>query len=139
MALLIFGGDYGNTANRMSAHDDLSEGYAVALDTLAEEFMPEQDVWLMKVSETTNEFEEVLLIETQRFFEYQAYRQQFRLEISGENGDVETAMAEATHVQIDDDVYVIAQADTVRPKGTDVTWKIFCERFTKRNQFAALY
>lgn len=139
MALLVCGGNDGNLANRMSAHDDLLEGYAVALDTLSEEFMPEQDVWLMKVSTTDNEFEEVLWIENKRFFEYQAYRQQFRLEIADPDFALIDAMAEATHVKIDDDYYVIAQADTVVPKGTDVVWKLFCERFAKRDQIAPLY
>lgn len=139
MALLIFGGEYGNTANRMSAHDDLLEGYAVALDTLAEEFMPEQQIRLMKVSTTTNTFEEVQVIYSKRFFEYQAFRQQFRLEIADDAPELVDVMAEATHVEIDNDIYVIAQADTVPPKGTDVTWKIFCEKFTKRSQFASIY
>lgn len=139
MALLIFGGEYGNTANRMSAHDDLLEGYAEALDTLATEFMPEQEVWLMKTSTTDNEFEEVLWVEQKRFFEYQAYRQQFRLEIADPDHDLDELMIEVTHVRVDDDVYVIAQADTLQPKGIDVTWKLFCERFTKRGQFASIY
>lgn len=138
MALLVLGGEYGNAANRMSAHDDLLEGYAVALETLAEEFMPEQTIWLMKPSTTTNEFDGVLEVTT-RFFEYNAFRQQFRLEIGEDSDDITNAMAEATHVGVDDDIYVIAQADTVPPKGTDVTWKIFCERFTKRSQFASIY
>lgn len=124
----------------MSAHDDLLEGYGEALDTLAEEFMPDQIVTLMKVSTTTNEFEEVLVVPTKRFFEYQAYRQQFRLEIAHDDFlGITEAMAEATHVQIDEDYYVIAQADTLPPKGVDVTWKIFCERFAQRAQTAPLY
>ena len=123
----------------MSAHDDLLEGYAEALDTLAEEFMPEQEVWLMKTSATTNEFEEVLGVDSKRFFEYQAYRQQFRLEIADPSLDLVDIMPEVTHVRVDDDVYVIAQADTLQPKGVDVTWKIFCERFAQRAQTAPLY
>lgn len=139
MALLIFGRDYGNAANRMSAHDDLLEGYAVALDTLATEFMPDQEIWLMKTSTSSNEFEEVWGITSKRFFEYNAFRQQFRLEIADPDHDLDEIMIEATHVRVDDDVYVISQADTLPPKGVDVTWKLFCERFAKRGQFASIF
>lgn len=139
MALLVHVKNDGNDTDRMSAHDDLLEGYGEALDTLAEEFMPTQVVTLMKVSATTNTFETVLVVTEKRFFEYRAYRQQFQLEIADEDAALTTAMASATHVKIDNDYYVISQADTVPPKGVDVTWKLFCERFTKRGQFAPIY
>jgi hypothetical protein len=51
----------------------------------------------------------------------------------------QNAIAEATHVQVDDDYYVIRQGDTLPPKGTDVTWKLFCDRFSSRGQFSNLY
>lgn len=123
----------------MSAHDDLQEGYAEALDALTEEFAPEQRVILMKASDSNRTFVEIREIFDKRFFEYRAYRQQFQLEISDAHDLVADAIADATHVKIDDDIYVIAQGDTVPPKGTDVTWKLFCERFAAREQFAPLY
>jgi hypothetical protein len=73
------------------------------------------------------------------FFEYSEFRQNFLLQIAADIASLTNAIAEATHVQIDDDYYVIRQGDTLPPKGTDVTWKLFCDRFASRSQFSNLY
>lgn len=122
-----------------NAHDDIQEGLAEAFNTLSDEFMPETVVKLLKQSATLNAFETVLEIEDNRFFEYLEYRQQFRLEVSQDDDVLTEAMQEATHIQINDDVYVIVTADTLPPIGTDVTWKIFATRFTQRGQHKSLY
>lgn len=93
---------------------------------------------LCKASETEDEFEAVLTIDSKRFFEYKSFREQFQLEIADDSPQLTAAMAEATHVKVDDDIYVIAKADTIPPKGVDVTWKIYCERFTTKSQTLTL-
>jgi len=123
----------------MPAHTDIQEGLAEAFDALRDEFFdPLTEVSLMKVSATTNTFETVEVISTKWFFEYSEYRQNFKLEIAM-GWELADSVAEATHVQVDDDVYVIRNGDTLEPKGTDVTWKLFCDRFTQRGQFSPLY
>lgn len=123
----------------MSAHDDLQEGYAEALDVLHEEFMPNVGAVLCKPNQTERGFEDVLILTEKWFFEYKSFRQQFLLEISDDNETLNDAMADSTYVQIDDDYYVIVTADTISPKGTDVTWKIYCERFVRKAQRAPLF
>lgn len=123
----------------MPAHDDIQEGLAEAFDALRDEFFDTAtEVSLMKVSATTNAFELIEVIYDKWFFEYSDYRQNFKLEIAT-GWELEDSIAEATHVQIDEDIYVIRNGDTIEPKGTDVTWKLFCDRFTQRGQFNPLY
>ena len=123
----------------MPAHDDIQDGLAEAFDALRDEFFDGfTEPILLKTSSTTNTFEEVETISSKWFFEYSDFRQNFKLEIA-EGWELSDSIAEATHVQIDDDIYVIRNGDTVEPKGTDVTWKLFCDKFTKRGQFTALY
>lgn len=84
----------------------------------------------------------LLSVSSSWWFEYQEYRQQFKLEIADDSQDLKDAMAQATHIQIGNDdqlIYVIVTADTVPPLGVDVTWKIYCERFSKRGQFKSFY
>ncbi len=95
-------------------------------------------VLLLKQSETVRDFDTVYQLNGRWFFEYSNFRKDFLLEIA-EDDSITDAVNEATHVQIDDDVYVIRQGDTTPPKGTDVTWKIYCEKFAKRSQYSALY
>lgn len=122
----------------MSAHDDLQEGLAEAFDTLSEEFLPNVTITLYKVNSTTDAFESVLAITTKRFFEYSDFRKNFLLEIADDSSALTTAMASATHVKIDNDYYVIDQADTTAPKGTDATWKIYVNRYEERTHYATL-
>jgi len=93
---------------------------------------------LLKVSETSNEFEEVGTL-TDWFFEWSDYRQNFLLEEARDSAGLTAQIAEATHVSIGTDVYIISQADTLPPKGTDFTWKLYCTRFFNTNQFRPLY
>jgi hypothetical protein len=95
-------------------------------------------VKLLKPSITANEYEELLEINAGWFFEYSAFRKNFLLEIALDDM-ISPEILEATHVQIADDYYVIAQGDTTPPKGTDVTWKLYCEKFTRRGQYTDVY
>lgn len=119
-------------------HDILLDAEKVVNDTLRR-LVFDAEVTLLKVSATTNLFEEVETIANSWFFEYSRFRQNFLLEIARDDQTLTDAMAEATHVRIDDDVYVIREADTLPPKGMDVSWKIFCDRFVERSQFGAIY
>ena len=65
------------------------------------------------------------------------FRQQFLLEIAVDD-DLTQYITQATHVQIDDDVYELVSNDTLPPKGTDVTWKLFCTKYARRANYAAL-
>jgi len=94
-------------------------------------FSPNTEVLLLRPStDAERDFEVVHQISTKWFFEYSEFRQNFLLEVA--LGDELTdPMNEATHIQVDDDVYEIDANDTIQPKGTDVTWKIFCKRHGK--------
>jgi hypothetical protein len=122
------------------AHDALLEGAQTVFDTLADLFYPAgTTVTLQSQSPTTNAFTDILMLTTLWWMEYLDYRQQFRLEIARDDSTLTTAMATATHVKIASDIYEIVQADTLPPKGVDVTWKIFCTRFATRSTFEAIY
>ena len=97
------------------------------------------EVLLLKPSPDANrDFEVVHQISTKWFFEYSEFRQNFLLEVA--LGDELTdPMNEATHIQVDDDVFVISKQDTLVPKGTDVTWKVYCTRFTRQGQYTSIY
>lgn len=123
----------------MSAHDALQRGIGIAFDVLHKEFMPAQAATLCKADQASRAFDDVLVLDKKWFFEYKSFRQQFLLEISLDNQELTDAMAAATHVKIDEDYYIIVLADTIPPKGVDVTWKIYCERFVRKAQRAPLF
>ena len=122
------------------AHDALQVGIGIAHDTLKDVFFgANTEVLLLKPSPDANrDFEVVHQISTKWFFEYSEFRQNFLLEVA--LGDELTdPMNEATHIQVDDDVFVISKQDTLVPKGTDVTWKVYCTRFAKREHYSSVY
>ena len=110
-------------------------------DKLRKKFFPTTtEVILLKQSATANAFDEIEILYDSWWFKYSAYRQNFPLEIAKDDPNgINLSIQEATHVSIDGDVYVIRAADTLPPKGTDVTWKIYCDRFPERSQYKSLY
>lgn len=97
---------------------------------------------LLKASATLDAFEEIVELDSGWFFEYSETRQQFKLRVAKDADDVTftAEVQQATHVRINDDVYVINQADTLPPLGTSPEWSIFCTRFTEPGrQFRSLY
>ena len=119
-------------------HEILQGAMQTVHDTLAPLFFDHAEISLLKVSETANDFEVIETIDSSWFFEYSEFRQNFKLEIA-KGDELTESMNVATHVKVDEDIYVIRQADTLPPKGTDVTWKLFCDRFVERAQFRAIY
>lgn len=93
---------------------------------------------LMKASGVYDEFDEVLELDGKWFFEYSNFRKNFLLEIADDTDALTTAIGEATHIKVDDDIYVINSGDTTGPKGTDVTWKIYCDLFERRSRYSTL-
>ena len=120
--------------------DILMRARQTVYDTLRPLFF-EKDTQLefLKSADATRNFETVDSLTGGWWLKYDNYRQTFLLEVAGPTLWMQTVMETATHVKIDDDVYVISRKDTLPPKGTDVTWKIFCQRFTERAQFGAIY
>ena len=86
----------------------------------------------------SNAFAEVLTISTKRFWEYSNYRKNTLLEIGDTSTALTNAMAEATHVSIDSDIYTIIAGDTLPPSGTLPLWRIYLDLFERRTHYTAL-
>lgn len=121
------------------AHDALQTGIGFAHDVLASVFFESgtEVLFLKPSADATRDFEVVWQLSDKWFFEYSEFRQQFLLEIAVGN-ELTEYIAETTHIQIDDDVYELLRNDTLPPKGTDVTWKLFCTKYARRANYAAL-
>lgn len=122
----------------MSATVALRKGLAKAFDALAAQFIPGVTVTLLEESATANEFTEIVTIESKRFFEYSNFRKNILLQIADDSSDLTLAIQTATHVSINDEVYIIAQGDTLAPSGTNPVWQLFLERPEHRSQYATL-
>lgn len=121
------------------AHEALAEGIGFAHDALADVFFGPQTVvlFLKPATDESREFDTIYEAASKWFFEYSDFRHAFILELAA-GSEITSVVTAATHIQIDDDVYEISQADTLEPKGTDVTWKLFCTRYAKRTNYAGL-
>jgi hypothetical protein len=109
-------------------------------DALRKAFFPKDSLLkLLKVSETTNDFDEIDILASGWYLKYSETRQAFRLMIARNDYGFNEDMLSVTHVDINDDVYTVAQADTIVAQGEDPVWTFFCERFMKRSQFKSLY
>ena len=116
-------------------HDILLDARKEVFDTLRPLFFDTAtELILLKQSATANAFDEIEIVYDSWWFK------NFLLEIAKDDPNgINLSIQEATHVSIDGDVYVIRAADTLPPKGTDVTWKIYCDRFPERSQYKSLY
>ena len=125
----------------MSAHTALRNGIGTAFNVLSTQFMPDTVITLLRASENYDEFDTVLVVTSKRFFEYSNYRKNFLLEIADDSDDLTAALGNstdelsATHVQVDDDIYIIRAGDTTPPKSTDVTWKVYCDAFEQKARY----
>lgn len=86
----------------------------------------------------SNAFADVLTISTKRFWEYSNFRKNTLLEIGDTSAAITAAMAEATHVSIDDDIYTIIAGDTLPPSGTLPVWRIYLDLFERRDHYTRL-
>lgn len=123
----------------MGLRSELTEEVAeVFTEVWAELEIAGETVTLLKASTTDREFDEIVSFSANWFFEYSNFRQNFLLEIA-QDESIAPQIAEATHVQVGSEVYVIRSGDTTPPKSTDVTWKLFCDRFARREHHRSLY
>jgi hypothetical protein len=97
------------------------------------------EVEFLKASDTADEFDIVDTVTEKWWLEYSNFRRNFLLEVAEDATILQGTMAEATHIRIADEIYVINRRDMTPPQGTDVTWKIYCDRYTKRSNFQTLY
>jgi hypothetical protein len=111
----------------------LTEKIAGAFNKVRAKFEITDTAEFLIVSETTDEFE-VVAEASDIHFEYEDFRQRFRLEVAVNAEPFNTDVLPATHIRLGSDIYVISNADTVAPKGVDFTWKFFCERFFRKSQ-----
>lgn len=120
--------------------DALLEGAATVNDALKELFFEAgTEVEFLKASETADEFDVVDTVTEKWWLEYSNFRKNFLLEVAEDATFLADTMSQATHIRIGDEVYVINRRDVTPPQGTDVTWKIFCDRYTKRGNFQTIY
>ena len=121
--------------------DKIQAAVGQAFNAMRDVFIPSATtVKLLKQTANADTFTTIATLSDKWFFEYQAYRQQFVLQIADSSSTLTTYMATATHVQVGTDaVYVITAADTIAPTANDISWKIFCTRFTQSGQFRNLY
>src|SRR4051812_27642410 len=122
-------------------HDILLDARKEVFDTLRPLFFDTNtELQLLKPSATLNEFEVIEIVYDSWWFKYSTFRQNFLLEIAKDDPDSKNlSVTKATHISIDGDIYVIRTADTLPPKGMDVTWKLFCEKSFQRSQTRPLY
>ena len=123
----------------MAVNANIRDAVSGVFDSLRGLFFEGSSLTLCKASSTADAFTEVAVIDAGWFLKYDKFRQAFVLEIAADSDELTDAMADATHVKVDDDYYLISAADTLPPKGLDLTWKIVCQRFTQRGQFKSIY
>lgn len=124
----------------MEGHDAINEGLGEAFDALSDLFFDSSaQVMLLKASQDTErEFDVVQVITDKRFFHSAAGI----LYVADSGVNITDAIAESTHVQIGEQVYVIIPDDTTAPDavgGTRFKWNIRLEKFTRQSQFAPVY
>lgn len=123
----------------MPASVSIRKGMGKVFNALSKQFLYNVQVKLLKVNQTTDEYDTIFDIQEKRFLEYTNNRKNLMLEIAEDYEALTDTVDEATHIQVDDDIYVILVGDTIPPKSTDVTWKLFGELDTRsRSVYARL-
>lgn len=116
-------------------------GRKKVFDKLRRKWLPNTEVVsLLKPDSAANAFVTVMELYEGWWFTYSDFRKNFLLEIASEDETLEENIGESTHIDLGTDgVFVIVKADVTPPVGTDVTWKIACERSFQRAQTRPLY
>lgn len=102
-------------------------------------FEPGTEIEFLQINDATGNFNIVDSKAANWWLEYDSFRKQFLLQVVDIEVVMKQTMETATHFRLDEDVYVIAAGDVTEPKASDVTWKIYCEKFVARSQFRPLY
>ncbi len=124
----------------MAILDKIIAAKAKEFNALRRVFFPADSVLkLLKESETADDFDVILTILDDWYLKYSDFRQTFKLSIARNSDDFTGIITQATHVSVNDDVYVIRQADTLKPMGELPVWQLACERFFQTNQFSNTY
>ena len=97
------------------------------------------EVEFLKADASGLDFETVDELAASWWLRYDNYRRQFLLEVAEGPNWMQGTVKDATHVRIGEDVYTIVRSDMLPPNGTDVTWKIYCERSFQRGHTRPLY
>lgn len=89
-------------------------------------------VKLLCVSEDSDEFETVREITENVFFEFEDNRKKVALQVAEDSQELTDDMNQATHIEIDDEIFVINAGDTIPPSMTDVTWKLSGDLYERK-------
>lgn len=116
--------------------DNILTEYTDAIATVNDElrtlFMPDNStLLLLKPNDTTDTFDTITTVSGAWLAEYQEYRNQMRIEVSNITSEFKAFAIQATHLKVNDDVYMISQGDTITPQGFDPFWVFFGELFTQ--------
>lgn len=122
----------------MSADTAIRNGLATGFNVLARLFHPDKTVKLAKASEDYAEFDDLYTVADKRFFEFADGRRTLTLNIADTSEALTEAMAKATHVLIDDDLYSIEQGDVVTPDTNGDTWVITGTYFERPARYETL-
>lgn len=121
-------------------HDILLEARKTVFDELRTLFFETgTELHVLSSDISLTEFNVLAMLTEGWWLRYDNFRKNFLLEVVDADDEMPFAMQTATHVRVNDEVYVIDAADVTAPMGTDVTWKIRCDRFTRRSQYSNLY
>jgi hypothetical protein len=122
----------------MALRQELTEVVGEVFTDLADEFESGFTVKLLRTSADYDEFDELLTLTSNVFFEYENDRKRVRVEVGRDDDELTEAMQEATHLEIADKIWEINRGDTFPPSSTDVTWKLTGELNTRDVSYSDL-
>lgn len=118
----------------------LLEGAATVNDALRELFFDTGTaVEFLTASETVDDFDIVDTVTEKWWAEESNFGRNIAVGVAEVSTFLSDTMAVATHIRIGDAVYVIDRRNIAPPQGTEVEWRIFGDRYTKRANFQSLY
>jgi len=124
----------------MSIIQTLIKAKQLENNALRKVYFPENSyLKMLKPSVTAREFEVLETYYFNWYLKYSDFRQSFVLTLAIDEPFSNDKLPEATHLSINEEVYVITQGETMHPIGETPFWAFFCERFAGQNQYTALY
>jgi hypothetical protein len=123
----------------MTVLEEIIEAKAEEFNALRDVFFPPESILkLLKISDTENDYETVDVLDRDWYLKYSEYRQAFKLSIARDYFDFIEDVRIATHVAVNDEIYVIRDGDTLPPQGSNPVWTLYCERFESKAGFSSL-